>query len=355
MAFSGPSQRLKETPRRRLPPARQIIRLVLSLPFRLLRFILLLPVRLPRYLWLGWKKGALLLYRLRRWLARSPEVFRWFRRHAPIERLCHALYYRLHPARLGHLIGCLLTRLRGHDVWSAAPGLDVIPKALRWARQYRRHQARFRDIEALRSILYARQDTFETRYGPLSIGYLARRYSTRPRWGALLHGMVLYSEAQRVLELGTGFGVSGMYLARGLLDVYPVRTCLLITIEREAQFARIASENFYRLGFHDFVAVVPGDFEHRLAQALKQIAPVSLAFIDGHHQENAILRDFSQIKARSRTGTLIVLSGIHQSPGMGRAWRTIKDMPRIAATVDLWRWGIVVVGNGPPRHVCARL
>ncbi len=346
----------------RPPSPKEVGRFMLSLPGRTARFFLMLPVhlarfliRLPRTIWQGWQAAAATLYRLRQTIARLPALYQWLMRYAPPQRIQRAVYVRLHPLRCWHGVRSLGTRLRGRGVWTRQPGLDIIPKALRWARRYRRHRGRFRDIEALRSIIYASDDIFPTSYGDLTIGYLARRDSVPCRWGALLHGLAFHSQAQRVVELGAGFGISGMYLARALLDVYPVRTCMLVTIEQEARFARITEGTFYQLGYDDFVDVMQGHFADRLADALDRTAPVNLAFLDGHHDENDTLRDLSQVKARSRTGTILVLSNIHASPGMARAWRTIKDMPRIAATVDLWRWGIVIVGSGPPLHLCARL
>jgi len=40
---------------------------------------------------------------------------------------------------------------------------------------------------------------------------------------------------------------------------------------------------------------------------------------------------------------------------MARTWRAVQHMPQIAATVDLWQWGLVLVGHGPALHLCARL
>ncbi len=178
--------------------------------------------------------------------------------------------------------------------------------------------------------------------------------------GALLHGLVHLSETQRVLELGTAFGLSGLYIARGLLDSFPVRTCYFVTIERNRQFARIAEDNFDKLGYLDFVHVIQGDFETELERALDLIKPLQMAYIDGNHDCDATLRYVSQLKARARPGSLIILDDIHWSPEMTRAWRTIQQMPRVAATVDLWQWGIVVTGPRPTEtdqalHLSARL
>ena len=52
-----------------------------------------------------------------------------------------------------------------------------------------------------------------------------------------------------MLELGAGYGISSLYMAQGLLDNYPGRTCMLITLEKDPERADIVYEHFYRLGF----------------------------------------------------------------------------------------------------------
>ena len=158
-----------------------------------------------------------------------------------------------------------------------------------------------------------------------------------------------------MLELGTGLGISGLYIARALLDNYPVRTCLFITIEHNRQFATLADDNFYQLGFDDFVHVQSGTIEDELPGALDQLAPVQIACLDADHAGDRVLGHVSQVKARMRPGGLIVLNGIRWSSGMAKAWGTIHNMPRVSATVDLWDWGIVVVGDGPPRRLYASI
>jgi predicted O-methyltransferase YrrM len=356
--------------RPRWPGFRAILRAILLAPFRLLRFILFLPfyllrflVRLPRRIWRAWKAAALALYRariktvttIRQGLYYLREGRRLRRLYLPAEQVRRGLLGRLRPDRAGHILHVWLTRLRGRGIWQSPTGLDTVAKALTWAHRYQRHKGRFRDVEAVRSILYANQDLVQGIDAPLPIGVHARRTCITPHQGALLHGLVYFSSAQRVLELGTGLGLSGLYVARALLDNFPVRTCLFITIEHNRQFATIADDNFHQLGLNDFVHVEDGAIEAELPAALDQLSPVQLAYLEGDHDGDKTLRYVSQIKARMRPGGLIVLGDIRWSPGMARAWQTIQQMPRVAATVDLWAWGIVVVGEGPARRLSGAL
>lgn len=370
MVFSGP-----------IPPAEQpesekekwtfkrVLRLILLSPFKLVRFLVLLPfrtviflVKLPKRIWRAWSWAALMLYKARMQAMRLKVVYyegkaaaRWVRIHAPRHHLKRTLYHRFHPVKLKYYLCCRRTALRGRKVWSSSPELEAVHKAIIWARNYRRHESRFRDIEALRSILYADTTPMtDLRHEP-PIGLVASQESTKPRWGALLHGLIQYTQTQRALELGTTFGISSLYIARGLLDVYPVRTCSLISLESDYELARIAERQLNRLGYSDFAQVMDGERSYSLDRALEQVAPLQFVHMSAV-AEGAMLPDqIALVMPHAVNGTVIAVEGIHASSGHTRAWQTIKELPRVAAAVDLWKWGILIIGETKRVDLCARI
>lgn len=327
------------------------LRQILSLPLQLLK----LPFRLPKLLRSVLQKTARLIARLRLILRMARH---WRRVNLPRARLRRWYNLYLHPARLRHWGCCLRTRLRGRRAWNASPALETVHKAIRWGRAYRRHVARFAAIEALRSRIEADPTPLDRLPGKPTLGELARRDSFRPRWGALLHGLVFHAQVQRALEINTGFGLGTLYLARGLLDAYPVRTCMLITLDEDTPYTKIARKHITQLAYTDFVAFREGPPTDSLPDALETLRLPDLIFIarpPGSFDHVIGQRDFARLKARAHPGTLIVIEDIHASPGMRRAWEAIRAASRVAATVDLWRWGIVVIGDGPAQHLCAQL
>ncbi len=347
------------------PTLGEALRWLVRLPLRLLKFVVLLPynlikflVHLPRNIWRAWTAGARGIVRLEGWLAVAwgyiREARRWQRILLPRETVVRFLYSHLHPRRVWHALCAWRPRLRP-ALWDARPGLAAVRGALNWARQLRRHRSRFEDIDALRSILYADDTVLEEDPLRPTLGLRARQTTLNRRRGALLHGLVRYSGAQRIIELGAGYGISSLYLARGLADNYPTHTCLLIALEPDSKRARHVTGHLQRLGYQDFTEVRQGDLEKTLSKALKDAAPLNLAFINMPATEEALLRDFSQIKRHARAGALIILTGIHASPARHHTWTVIRQMPQIAASVDLWEWGIIVIGRGPALHLCARL
>ncbi len=358
--------RLKErfTSLRRLT-FREALRWIAGLPLRLLKFIIRLPINLvkfiiflPRNIWRAWTAGARGIVTLEEkagtgW-GHLKEARRLQRIHLPGSRIGRWLYTTFHPGRAWHRIRARIDPLR-RAAWNSAPGLENIPKSIRWARQQHRHRSRFEDIDALRSILYT--DNTEISDDPLHppVSALARQTSISRRQGAFLHGLVRFYGAQRVLALGTGYGLANLYLARGLVDNYPMRTCMLIALEADRDRARYAEKQHDRLGYSDFTDVRTGAGLDALGKALEDTHPLNLVFIDGVHTENDLLRMVAQIRRHTQPGTPILITGIHRSRAMSRTWKTIRAMPQLAATIDLWAWGILITGKGPATHLTARL
>jgi predicted O-methyltransferase YrrM len=89
----------------------------------------------------------------------------------------------------------------------------------------------------------------------------------------LLHVIAASLRPSRIFEIGTGYGYSGLLLARAL-----VPEGLLFTVERDAARAAIAREHFAEAGFADRVNVMVGEAT-RLVH--KVAGPFDVIFQDG--------------------------------------------------------------------------
>jgi len=87
--------------------------------------------------------------------------------------------------------------------------------------------------------------------------------------------------------------------------------------------------------------VVPGRFRDSLETVLEANELFDYVFIDGHHDEKATVEYFELIRPRLSVGALLVFDDIAWSAGMTRAWRTIREHPRISYSSDLISMGIV--------------
>jgi predicted O-methyltransferase YrrM len=163
---------------------------------------------------------------------------------------------------------------------------------------------------------------------------IARSALKPRRQAAQLQRIARYCKASNVLELGTSLGLTTLYLARA------VPQGRVVTIEGSPSIHHLAKQHFTSLGQHNIEAL-NGSFEERLPDVLAGMDRLDLAFLDGHHTCEATLRYFDLCLDKAGNDSVFILDDIHWSPGMGQAWETVKQHPRVTVTVDLFHYGLV--------------
>lgn len=136
--------------------------------------------------------------------------------------------------------------------------------------------------------------------------------SISPVQGQLLYGLTRILGARRVVEFGTSFGVSTIYLAAGVRDN---GGGLVISAELLEGKAAAAEENLRAAGLDDLVEVRRGDGRETLAG----LAPgVDLLFLDGH---KPAYRDvLAVVGASLRGGGVVVADNIFTFPDLLRPY-----------------------------------
>src|SRR5262249_27889938 len=118
--------------------------------------------------------------------------------------------------------------------------------------------------------------------------------------GALLRVLATAIGAQRILEIGTAIGYSGIWLAGGLAPGGQ-----LITLEMNPDRAKTARDNFRRAGFDNRANVIVGDAAKTLA---KVAGPFDLIFQDGDKRLYMALLD--RLVGLLRPGGLLVTDNV---------------------------------------------
>lgn len=138
----------------------------------------------------------------------------------------------------------------------------------------------------------------------------------------VLHALVKEFQPQTVLELGTNVGISSSYLAAAGGKV--------TTLEASKYRLDHARKLHSDLGLKN-VEYVQGEFADTLADAVRRLAPVDLAFIDGHHKYEPTIRYFEAIREGASPDCVFVFDDIRHSPEMERAWAELKPLFRVTA------------------------
>lgn len=173
----------------------------------------------------------------------------------------------------------------------------------------------------------------------ISVRKATKEMSISHKYGKILYSLVRYFPVTNVLEIGTGIGVSTLYMAMA----NPSAT--ILSVEGSPQKAQFASELFRRFGLKQ-IKVWTGEFNDVLPSVLKSNdRQLDLVFIDGNHREHSTIKYFEMIMPYLHNDSLIVFDDIHWSKGMSDAWETIKKHDRVKVTIDLFRLGIVFVKN----------
>jgi len=163
---------------------------------------------------------------------------------------------------------------------------------------------------------------------------IAKKSSVSAKKGQLLYKLVKHYKPRCIIELGTAFGISSMYMALGY------RNSAIYTVEGCNDTIHIASHNFSRLGLGN-IHEVCGNFDELLPDLLEEHETVDLVFFDGNHKKEATLTYFEACLSHIQNNTIFVFDDIHWSRGMRSAWENIRQHPSVKVSIDLFLLGIV--------------
>jgi predicted O-methyltransferase YrrM len=125
--------------------------------------------------------------------------------------------------------------------------------------------------------------------------------------GSLLYMLTRSTRAQSILEFGTSFGVSTIYLAAALRDNGGGR---IITTEFESSKVARARQHLTEAGLMDFVEIREGDALQTLAHGLPET--LDLVLLDG---AKALYLDILEcVDQRLYPGSLVIADDTHRCP-----------------------------------------
>ena len=203
----------------------------------------------------------------------------------------------------------------------------------------------FRAIEALRKQLLKNSGEIEildlgagsrrNKSNRRKISDIARNAEKPARFGALFYRLTRYFKPRTILELGTSLGLTTAYFAKAAPDAR------VITMEGCPETARLASQNFEKLGV-DAVEIVVGNIDNTLPVWLRaQQKPVDLVFFDANHRLEPTLSYFEEALPSADDDSVFIFDDIYWSEEMTQAWKQIKAHPDVRVTVDLFWVGLV--------------
>ena len=183
-------------------------------------------------------------------------------------------------------------------------------------------------------------DTNEIR----TIQSFVRRSSVGRAQAALLFRIVQWLNPEMIMELGTGLGVSTIYLAAGLGEASDQDRGLfkVHTIEGDPARAVFSQQLFKRLGLNG-VKVHCGDVDEKVKELAEQLPDRFLVFLDANHKYEPTLRYLRLLLKATGEESVVIMDDIYWSKGMCRAWNEVISWPEVQVSLDLFYMGILLL------------
>ncbi len=151
--------------------------------------------------------------------------------------------------------------------------------------------------------------------------------------GELLHLLVRATKPQAVVEFGTSFGISTIFLAAALRDVGQGR---VVGTELSPEKAARARANLARAGLAELVEIREGDALESLARDLP--AEIGLVLLDG--AKSLYPKILALLEPRLAKGALVVADNADMSPEYRARVRESGDYLAVSVSedVELAQW-----------------
>lgn len=178
--------------------------------------------------------------------------------------------------------------------------------------------------------------------GKRKIRSFVRGSSVTQTYGSLLYRIAKWVEPDFLLELGTGLGVSTLYLGSGLNQLPGAEHVPVHTIEGNASRAAFAEKLFKRFDLSG-VKVHCGEVDEHLLELKGDMPGRFLAFVDANHSYEPTIRYVKSLIPLAGEEAIVVMDDIYWSKGMYRAWKELISIPEVRVSVDLFHMGILLL------------
>jgi predicted O-methyltransferase YrrM len=168
----------------------------------------------------------------------------------------------------------------------------------------------------------------------VKVAAMAQQVLKKPKHAQLLFRLVNYFQPKSILELGTSFGISTLYMASAK------KNAKVVTIEGCENVASIAKLNFEKAGVRN-IQLINDSFNNALPKIVESNTKFDFVFVDGNHKKESTLKYFEQILEKTDENSVIVFDDINWSEGMNEAWEKIKSHKSVTVSIDIFNMGFV--------------
>jgi Predicted O-methyltransferase len=163
---------------------------------------------------------------------------------------------------------------------------------------------------------------------------IARKESITPKCGALLLRLANFFKPERILQMGSGAGVSTLYLSS-----YSKNTkCTVIERSEEAAFLAKSTIEKYN---NNSINMIVGEYREELPEVLSRSSAFDFIFLNMEKSSDDNDYAFRQCLPKVEESSVMIINGIKKSKGMRSFWKTVTENPATTVTIDLYFMGLV--------------
>lgn len=165
------------------------------------------------------------------------------------------------------------------------------------------------------------------------------RVSVPPKHAVIPYMFVQYAKPKSILEFGTGFGISTIFIKAAAPDA------VIHTIDhnhKRLSIARYLFQSLHYTSIHTYHLT----FNEFLRACLHTDLQPDMIFIDGDHCGERLIDYIHQLLPCIRNSTIILLHDIYWSADMTTAWERLIHFPQVTISLDLYNFGVLMFRQG---------
>lgn len=168
----------------------------------------------------------------------------------------------------------------------------------------------------------------------MSVGRATAKFGIRKSHGQLLFRLANYFKPKQILQIGTGMGLSTLYLTAYSSHVH------CIALEEDPGQAEWTHWCLERMGKRN-VKVKQGSYDSLLSNTLAHLGTVDFLFFNVPEKAEALYSYFEMSLEHIQPGTVLLIEEIRKSQMMENFWYQVKAHPAVVVTFDLYHLGLV--------------
>ena len=163
---------------------------------------------------------------------------------------------------------------------------------------------------------------------------IAKSALSGEKFSKVLFRIAKNSGAEKIIELGTSFGINTLYLSA------VGEKAKITTFEGCIETAEVANNMFGNTSRNNIDLIV-GNIDETLPKFLGSIDNIDVVYFDANHQYQSTMGYYGLFEDKIHNKTIFIFDDIHWSKGMFKAWCEIVNLPEVTLSLDIYDAGIV--------------